>query len=238
MQDTAYTTHTYKHTTIGFLADIKDMPNQYAYSKIFFDRWYRPENCTIVVTGDVKHDELVALVKASLRHVGTRARRSVTIPAEPPQTRAALAHADLAGADAADLYLGYHIPAADPDNPDTAALGALDAGGLRRDQPALPGAGAQGAEGRDCSMADAESKRDPGLFTIVARVRKPEDLADVRQRIAEALAEAARTPDRRGAAGRDQVAPALRVRRLARQRRRRGPRRRRVDRDHRAARRR
>ena len=63
MQNTAYTTHTYKHTTIGFLADIKDMPNQYAYSKIFFDRWYRPENCTIIVAGDVKHDELVALVK-------------------------------------------------------------------------------------------------------------------------------------------------------------------------------
>ena len=39
------------------------MPNQYAYSKVFFDRWYRPENCTIIVAGDVKHDELVALVK-------------------------------------------------------------------------------------------------------------------------------------------------------------------------------
>ena len=54
MQNTAYTTHTYKHTTIGFLADIEDMPNQYAYSKVFFDRWYRPENCTIIVAGDVQ----------------------------------------------------------------------------------------------------------------------------------------------------------------------------------------
>ena len=56
MQNTAFTRHTYKHTTLGFLEDIKNMPNQFAYSKIFFDRWYRPENCTIVVTGDVKHD--------------------------------------------------------------------------------------------------------------------------------------------------------------------------------------
>src|SRR4051794_32547031 len=54
MQDKAYTTHTYKHTTIGFLADVKDMPNQYAYSKTFFDRWYRPENCAVVVAGDVR----------------------------------------------------------------------------------------------------------------------------------------------------------------------------------------
>ena len=63
MQNTAYTKHTYKHTTIGFLDDIKDMPNQYAYSKVFFDRWYRPENCTVIVAGDVKHDELVALAR-------------------------------------------------------------------------------------------------------------------------------------------------------------------------------
>src|SRR5262245_60584740 len=29
-QDSAFTTHTYKHTTIGFLKDIEDMPNQFA----------------------------------------------------------------------------------------------------------------------------------------------------------------------------------------------------------------
>ena len=86
MQDTAYTTHTYKHTTIGFLADIKDMPNQYAYSKIFFDRWYRPENCTIVVAGDVKHDELVSLVQGALRRVGTRQGQRARSPPSRPRT--------------------------------------------------------------------------------------------------------------------------------------------------------
>ena len=85
MQDTAYTKHTYKHTTIGFLADIKDMPNQYAYSKTFFDRWYRPENCTIVVAGDVDHDRLVALVRKDYGG-WARGKSTVTIPAEPAQT--------------------------------------------------------------------------------------------------------------------------------------------------------
>src|SRR4051812_22025922 len=78
MQDTAYTTHTYKHTTIGFLADVKDMPNQYAYSKTFFDRWYRPENCTIVVAGDVDHDRLVGLVRKDYGD-WPRGKASVTI---------------------------------------------------------------------------------------------------------------------------------------------------------------
>ena len=34
----AFTVHTYKHTTMGFLKDIEDMPNQFDYSKVFFDR--------------------------------------------------------------------------------------------------------------------------------------------------------------------------------------------------------
>ena len=49
----AFTTHTYKHTTMGFIKDIEDMPNQYEYSKTFFDRWYRPEYTTVIVAGDV-----------------------------------------------------------------------------------------------------------------------------------------------------------------------------------------
>ncbi|MGZ8829456.1 MAG: M16 family metallopeptidase, partial [Thermoanaerobaculia bacterium] len=43
----AFTTHTYKHTTMGFIKDIQDMPNQFEYSKDFFSRWYRPEKATM-----------------------------------------------------------------------------------------------------------------------------------------------------------------------------------------------
>ena len=41
-----YQAHTYKHTTMGFIADIENMPNQYEYSKVFFERWYRPQYTT------------------------------------------------------------------------------------------------------------------------------------------------------------------------------------------------
>jgi zinc protease len=43
-------------------------------------------------------------------------------------------------------------------------------------------------------MAEASPHRDPGLFSIIARVRTSADLPAVRQRIADALAEAGRTP--------------------------------------------
>jgi zinc protease len=192
MQDTAYTTHTYKHTTIGFLADIKDMPNQYAYSKVFFERWYRPENCTIIVVGDVKHEVLLPLVK---EHYGEWKRRGagVEIPVEPPQTETKSARLTWPLPTLPTLYLGYHIPAALPSHPDTAALGALEQAIFGATSPLYEELVLK--EQRVVLMeADAESRRDPGLFTIFVRVRKPEDLPTVRRRIEDALADAASKP--------------------------------------------
>ena len=51
LRATAFHTHTYKHTTMGFLADIKAMPDEFDYSRQFFDRYYRPEYTTIIVAG-------------------------------------------------------------------------------------------------------------------------------------------------------------------------------------------
>jgi len=50
---TAFDKHTYKHTTIGFEADVKAMPTMYEYSKSFFNRYYRPENVVLLVVGDI-----------------------------------------------------------------------------------------------------------------------------------------------------------------------------------------
>ena len=192
MQDTAYTTHTYKHTTMGFLADVKDMPNQYAYSKTFFDRWYRPENCTIVVTGDVDHDRLVKLVRKDYGD-WPRGKASVTIAAEPAQREQRSRAESWPVPTLPIVYLGYHIPAADPDNPDTAALGVL-AQALFGETSPLYRSLVLEEQKVVLLAAEAEAKRDPGLFTIVARVRKPEDVALVRKRIESTLSEAASSP--------------------------------------------
>ena len=192
MQDRAYTTHTYKHTTIGFLADVKDMPNQYAYSKTFFDRWYRPENCTIVASGDVDHGKLVELVRAAYGGWG-RGKSSVEIPSEPGQTAQRSGGLTWPVPTLPILYLGYHIPAADPRDRDTAALGALAQAVFGETSPLYRELVLE-KQTAVLLMAEAEAKRDPGLFTVLARVRKPEDVAVVRGRIEAALADAARTP--------------------------------------------
>ncbi|MCC6549270.1 MAG: insulinase family protein [Ignavibacteriaceae bacterium] len=62
MADMAYDKHTYKHTTMGFERDIKDMPNQYEYSLSFYNRYYRPSNVVLVVAGDFSSDKAKSLL--------------------------------------------------------------------------------------------------------------------------------------------------------------------------------
>src|SRR5438105_3149318 len=57
---TAFTKHTYAHTTMGFLKDIQDMPNQYNYSLQFYNRFYRPEYTTLILVGDVNREQTLA----------------------------------------------------------------------------------------------------------------------------------------------------------------------------------
>ncbi|HEX8407563.1 MAG TPA: pitrilysin family protein [Thermoanaerobaculia bacterium] len=99
-RDAAYTTHPYKHTTMGFIKDIEDMPNQYEYAKTFFSRWYRPEKTTIIVAGDVEPNRVFPLVEkywgdwkqgtspsTSRRSRSTKARSTRTFPGPPPPFR-------------------------------------------------------------------------------------------------------------------------------------------------------
>ncbi len=192
MQDKSYKKHTYKHTTIGFLADVKNMPNQYAYSKTFFDRWYRPENCTVVVAGDVDHEVLVTLAR---KEYGgwERGKASIAIPEEPSQAEPRSAALLWPLPTLPVLYLGYHIPAADPSNSDTAALGAL-AQAVFGETSTLYKELVLDQQKVVMLLADAEVKRDAGLFTILTRVRDPKDVVNVRARVEKALADAAKTP--------------------------------------------
>ena len=72
--DKAFDKHTYKHTTMGFEADVKAMPEGYDYSLSFFKRFYRPENVVILITGDVQPKAAFALIEKVLRRLEERLR--------------------------------------------------------------------------------------------------------------------------------------------------------------------
>ncbi len=64
----AYQTHPYRRPVIGWMDDLENMTAQDA--RDWYARWYVPNNATLVVAGDVKADEVVALAK---KHFGAPA---------------------------------------------------------------------------------------------------------------------------------------------------------------------
>ncbi len=82
--NTAFDTHTYKHTTLGFYEDIQAMPSKYEYSKSFFKRWYTPDNTMVFVVGDF--DDAALMKSVEENYGGWKGKvASVEIPVEPPQ---------------------------------------------------------------------------------------------------------------------------------------------------------
>ncbi len=185
MRNAAFTKHTYKHTTLGFLKDILDMPNQYDYSLKFFDRFYRPENCIVLVVGDVKKDRLFDLAK---KYYGgwKRGTYQAAIPVEPAQ--AGEQRVDLEWPVASEPYLsaGYHVPAFSPTGADLPALDLMSQLLFSESAPLYQKLVVED-QVVDVLAGGAEDRRDPYLFTWVTRVKKEADLARVEKEITTAL---------------------------------------------------
>jgi len=121
LRDTAFDRHTYKHTTMGFLRDIENMPSMYDYSLEFFNRFYRPEYTTIIVAGDIDHEEALALTN---RYWGDWQQGSFVseIPGEPEQTAERTAHIDWPTPTLPWMLIGYKGPAYSDVHKDMASL--------------------------------------------------------------------------------------------------------------------
>lgn len=192
LRETAFDKSTYKHTAMGFLQDIQDMPNQYDYSLQFFNRFYRPENCIILITGEFDPRQAVTLVKKYYSGWKTGDYKTVN-PPDPPQTAEKKATIDYAGDTLPILALGYKTPAFDPSDREFAALwllGPLAFGETSELYQQL----VLKEQLVDLLLPDFEPHRDPYLFSIYARLKKTEDLPKVQQDIEATLEKMKTTP--------------------------------------------
>lgn len=181
LRETAFKNHTYSHTTMGYLADIKDYPNQYVYSQQFFKRFYRPENTTIIVVGDINQTDVLAKIK---NYYGSWQRGDFKqqIPVEPPQDKARSKHIDWASNTLPYVMVAYRAPAFSETSKDKAALDLLAAIAFGENSDIYQKLVLQ--EQKAVYVApDAENHLDPELFTVTAQVKNAQDLNYVRDEI-------------------------------------------------------
>ncbi len=185
LRDNAFTTHTYKHTTMGFLRDIEDMPNQYGYSLEFFDRFYRPENCIIVVVGDVESETLFGLIEKY--YASWKPKNYVQeIPDEPSQLEEKMVHIPWENPTLPYLLLGYHVPAYSDRNIEIMALDIL--GWMLFSEVSDLYQKLVIEEGTvEVLQGGYGDHRDPYLFTVIARIKEEKDIEKVKNEVEAAI---------------------------------------------------
>jgi zinc protease len=190
LYDNAFTTHTYKHTTMGFVKDIENMPNELAYSRQFFERYYRPENVVVLVVGDADADNVFDLVDKAYGG-WKRGAPHPAIPVEPPQKKEKRATLAWKGPTLPMLVEGYHTPAFSTTNVDLPTLDVLAELLFAERAPLYKKLVIKEQKVESLSGSN-DAHVDPNLFTVLARIKKPDDIAYVEQAIHEEMARIAR----------------------------------------------
>lgn len=179
----AYTRHPYQWTAAGVIADLERV--RPADCQAFYDAYYRPNNATLIVVGDV--DE--AAVRRSVEtHFGPLAAGPIAVrryATEPTQTAARDATLSLEVA-LPVVVGGYHIPAArDADVPALQVLATILSAGessrmhrrlVRKDQLAVAAGGF------------AEAMEHSGLFLVYAAHLPDRDQDKIRRALLDEVA--------------------------------------------------
>jgi zinc protease len=184
-REAAYTTHPYKHTTMGFIKDIEDMPNQFEYAKTFFSRWYRPEKTTILVAGDVEPNRVFQLVE---KYWGDwqRGTFSAEIPQETTHNGPIYAHVPWTSPTLPWVTVAFHGPSAfqTKEQAEFDVMFDLSFGQTSDLYKRL----VEQEQKVDQLFAFGGPNVDPTLFTVFARVKDVKDSVYVRDQILETFA--------------------------------------------------
>ena len=185
MQDLAYDVHTYKHTTIGFEADIKAMPEGFEYSKSFFQRYYRPDNVVIVIAGDLDPKATMSLI-SKYYSSWKKGYVAPSIVAEPPQTNERAAEVSYPGQTLPIIDIAYKGDALDPNNKDFVAALLLGDLGFSENSDIYKKLVIKEQKVQFIS-ASIPMNRDVPVFEIYSMVKKAEDIGYVRDEVYKTL---------------------------------------------------
>ncbi|GHB70882.1 peptidase M16 [Psychrosphaera saromensis] len=188
VRNTAFDTHTYSHTTMGFFEDIEAMPDQMAYGQKFFEHFYKPEYVSLIITGDVNAEETLALVE---KYWGMWKKGDYVsnVPAEPKQKKALYAHKVTEGLPGHWLLVSYKGTAFEPTKKDRATLDLISELYFSSNSEIYQELVVDKQIASQMFTYNAETK-DPGLLHVFIKVDKQENLSVVRDAINNTYAKA------------------------------------------------
>lgn len=187
---TAYMSSPYRHPVVGWMNDLQNMKPSDA--RDWYRSWYKPNNATVVITGDVDAKQVLASVE---KYYGAHAAQELPVrkpQIEPPQKgiKQALVKAP---ADSAQITMAWKVPRLEPgnlDNPEPYALELLTAvldgyDNARLNRVLVK----QEKVVNDVGVGYDMISRGPELFQISATMAKGKSVAQAQTSIRKALEE-------------------------------------------------
>jgi zinc protease len=185
LRNEAFQKHTYKHTTMGFVEDVENMPTMYDYGLQFFDRYYRPEYTVVSVIGDVTPEQVRPMVE---KYWGQwkRGDYKPEIPAEPPQPEAKRVTTSFHAPTLPWVSVSFHAPAYSDETVDSAVLDVILFHAFSENSELYKKL-VLDEQKVDVLFPDYSDHVDAYLFSAVARVKDAADLEYVEQQILAAF---------------------------------------------------
>ncbi len=182
----AFKKHTYKHTTMGFVEDIENMPAQYEYSLKFFERYYRPEYTTIILAGDLEVEKTFAIVE---KYWGNwkRGNYKPDIPVEPPAQGPVYEHVQWATPTLPWVTVAFHGPAFSEQKIDMPSMDLIQGYAFSQSSPLYQKLVVR-EQKVDQLWPYFPDRSDPYLLTVAARVKDVKDIWYVRDEILKTFA--------------------------------------------------
>jgi zinc protease len=187
----AYREHPYHHPTIGWRSDVEQMPM--SRLRAFYDTFYWPENCTVLVVGDFEPGKVLRLLH---KYYGRIGRAAGAIPQvyteEPPQEGERRYQLSRAG-DLARVWIAHRTPGSR--HADHYALNVIShvLGGSHDKGSRLYGALIDSGLAMDAACRHDEL-RDPALMIVAATLTPAGDPARVEEVILSELARLSEEP--------------------------------------------
>jgi zinc protease len=187
---TAFMSSPYRHPVVGWMNDLQNMTASDA--RDWYRSWYKPNNATVVITGDVNAQQVLASVE---KYYGALSAKELPVrkpQIEPPQRGVKQVQVK-APADSAQLTMAWKAPRLEPGKLDesdpyalellTAVLDGYDNARLNRSLVK------QEKVVNDVGVGYDMISRGPALFVISATLAKGKTVEQVQASIRKALDE-------------------------------------------------
>ncbi len=165
LEASAYQVHPYRNPVIGWPEEIVKVPREAVLA--FYDAWYQPANCTVVIVGGLDADHAVARVAELFGPLPAVPLPEIFVPAEPAQEGERRFELELE-VNVPRMAASFHtVRVRDPEDPVLDVLQVVLAGGkssvlydrlVRRDRLAA------------AVSVSNDTRRDPGMFQIMAEL--------------------------------------------------------------------